>query len=567
MFHLDRTASFRLNIYLRSHLYFGKFSALNMDAYISSADNLARFRKYFPVASWVVCNVWLLLPIFAAPAIFAGFASIHYGLSLMCIWLGLVCFWVDRKHLNYCLFTPLQPLATILIMSLGAGISMVVHDSTEKFQYGLFVMQLIGLLGFPLFMGAYYLVTSKVPGFVFPGMVKVGVSPLVRPLILVAWFCLLHELARVVAGVASGTMDRGYAGDFQLDTPYGWWSIFSVFLRLQTLGYLLVPLIWRESRMPARLAAVAVVASILFLNLVAAARGAVFFPPFILMVGCYMFLEFNHVKYEVLVIIGVIALFPFVTIMSHYRNTEAFRETDIRNVFQKIGTMKDALARKAEVEESSGEHYSEAGRAYIGVADSIIYEMTPDLIPFEGFARLDDLKWMYVPYMFSSGSRPVLQDGYQIYVNYTGVQQERSTIGISWPADLYRRWGWLGIPVGLIIYGLFYGLFFRYIFSLYLNRNALLGFMISGIFFHSFISWIFTTVLSTAWYWLYDIPKHFMLIAVVYWVVKLLCSSDGVPGALALMGGSSSPAIFSTPNLPVIVAPRPLRAFRREPST
>jgi hypothetical protein len=91
--------------------------------------------------------------------------------------------------------------------------------------------------------------------------------------------------------------------------------------------------------------------------------------------------------------------------------------------------------------------------------------------------------------------------------------------------------------------------------------------MISGIFFHSFISWIFTTVLSTAWYWLYDIPKHFMLIAVVYWVVKLLCGSDGVPGALALMGGGSSPAISSSPNLPVGVAYRTLRAFWREPST
>jgi len=428
-------------------------------------------------------------------------------------------------------------MAMILIMSLGMGISMVVYDADEKYQYGYLAMQLAGLLGFPLFMAAYYLVTRNVPGFVFPRLRKAGESPLVKPLMLIGWFCLLHELGKVVSGIASGTMDRGYAGDILVDTPFGWWSAFVVFSRLQTLGFLLVPLIWRESQIIGRVIASGIVGIILFLHFVAASRGAVFFPLFILLVGCYMFLEFRRLKFEVAILVGVIALFPFVTIMSYYRNTEAFRQTDIRNIFQKLGTMKEGLAQKEEKESDTGEHFAEAGRSYIGVADSLIYEMTPSAIAYEGARRLDDLLWLYVPIMFSKGVRPVLLDGNAIVVQYTGIQFERSSIAISWPAEMYRRWGWAAVPIGLILYGIFYGAVFRYVYNLYLHHNALLGFIICGLLFSFFNAWFFHTVLSTCWGWLYDIPKHLLLLGGLYFVVKILAGGDeSIPGALELMG-------------------------------
>ena len=263
-----------------------------------STPSLARFKNYFPVAAWIIGNIWRLLPAFAVLAVVLGVLSVHYGLSVMCVWLGLVCFWVDRKHLNYCLFTPLQPLATVLIMGLGAGISMVTIDATEKYNYGFLAMQLSGLLGLPFFIGSYALMMRQVPGFVFPRMTSETTVSLARPLALVGWFCLLHELAKVGAGIVSGASDRGYAGDFTIDTPFGWWSAFSIFLRIQTMGYVLVPLIWRESRLVGKVAVVGMVSTTLFLHFVGGSRGAVLFPLFIILVGSYMFLELRRVKYE-----------------------------------------------------------------------------------------------------------------------------------------------------------------------------------------------------------------------------------------------------------------------------
>lgn len=501
-----------------------------------------RYKHYYPVGWWLIDNIWVLLPVFVVGAFLAGLASIHYGLSVMCVWMGLLCFWVDRKHIDYCIFTPLQPMAMVLIMSLGAGISMVVADAPEKYIYGYYAMQMVGLLGCPLFIISYYLVTKNIPGFVFPKKGECRDPLLPKALVLVGWICLLHELGRVIAGVASGTMDRGFAGEFQVENRFGWWSLFGVFPRLQTMGFLLVPLIWRESRIIGKGGVMLVVCTILFGHLVAASRGAVFYPMFTLVVGSFMFLEpkFKFFKYEIIFAVGLVVLFPFVTIMSYYRNTATYQETDIRNPLKKLGGLKDGLKLKSERESDSGENYAEAGRSYIGVADLLVYEMTPNSIPHEGFGRMNDLLWLYVPYMFSQGTRPVIQDGYNIVIQYTGVYMERTSIGISWPADLYRRWSWMGIAIGMPLYGLFYGLVHRWLYTFYMKKNALLGFMFCGILFHFIVAWIYSTVMTNAWYWLYDMPKHFGIVLVIYFAVKTILGVEKVQGMNALVGTDES---------------------------
>ena len=500
---------------------------------------MIRFNRYFPVASFIIANIWRLLPVFGAFAVLAGAFSIHYGLSVMCVWLGLVCFWVDRKHLDYCLFTPLQPLAVVLIMGLGAGVSMVTIDAPEKYSYGFLAMQLVGLLGFPFLITGYALMMRQVPAFVFPRLGTPGTDRLTKPLVPVGWFLLTVELMKIVAGIVSGSSDRGYGGDFLVETPFGWWTAFSIFLRFQTLGYVLVPLIWRESRVPGKVLVCSLVGAILFLHFVAGSRGAVFFPLFILMVGSYLFLEIRRVKYELILLIGLIGLAPLVTLMANYRSSAAFRETDIRNIFQKLGTLKEGFARQAE---QSEEHFAEAGRAFIGVADVMVYEMTPDVIPHEGFARLQDSVWSFIPYILYKGNgRPVIQDGYQIVRGYTGAADGgRTSVEISLPAELYRRWGWVGVPVGLFFYGLFYGAVFRFVYQLYLFRNALWGFMVCGLFFNFFISWFWGSALSMSWYWTYDIPKHLLALGCLYFAIKMFLNLTPPPGALVLIRASDS---------------------------
>jgi hypothetical protein len=61
--------------------------------------------------------------------------------------------------------------------------------------------------------------------------------------------------------------------------------------------------------------------------------------------------------------------------------------------------------------------------------------------------------------------------------------------------------------------------------------------MLCGLAFNFFISWFFHTVLTTCWFWFYDIPKHLLLLACFYFVAKMLSgSNEKIPGALELTG-------------------------------
>jgi len=256
-----------------------------------------------------------------------------------------------------------------------------------------------------------------------------------------------------------------------------------------------------------------------------------------LVIGCYMFLEFRRIKYEFIFIIGIIGLIPLLSIMDYYRNTEEFRQTDIRNIFQKIGTLKEGMQLKKDREETSEKRLTQVGISCIGTTDALVYEQTPAVIPFEGLAHLDALLWLYVPYMLSSSTdRPMLQDGPAIGALYTGKHYDRSSVQISWPAELYRRWGWAAIPVGLLIYGLFYGTIFRFAFRLYLFRNALWGFMVCGLLFNFFIAWFWSTTLTMSWYWFYDIPKHLLLLGGLYSLLKVVLGASKPRGVLMYTG-------------------------------
>lgn len=494
-----------------------------------------RFERYFPLAAFLVRNVWKLFPVFGLVAAALGFYSVHYSLSVLCVWMGLVCFWVDRKHLNYCLFTPLQPLATVLVLALGVGVSFVTLDAEEKYTEGFLAMQLVGLLGFPLFIAGYRLVMGNVPGFVVPSSQVPANRHFFQCLIYIGWFCLLHDFGKVLAGVISGTNDKGYGGEFVVETPFGWWSAFGIFPRIQTLGYVLAPVIWRDSRAIGRCLLAGVVGSILFLNFAAGSRGQTIYPVLITVVGCFMFFDARRVKYELYLALGAMVAVPLVTIMLNFRNTEAFRSTSLRDVFSRVATIKEGLQLQAEKVEE-GSRYADAGRSFIGVADNVIYEMTPGIVPHEGFDRLDDAVWTVIPYILSQRQRPILQDGYLIVKEYLGDLGDRTNVGITWPAELYRRFGWVGVPLGLFGYGLVYGSAFRFVYRLYLYRNALWGFLICGIFFHFFILWCWSTTLTNIWFWFYEVPKHLALMGLLYFGARALVPGRRQTGALAMLG-------------------------------
>lgn len=492
----------------------------------------SRLRHYFPIANWVIQNVWLLLPVFAIAAIGVAPLSVHYSLSLLAIWMGILCFWVDRRHLNYLLITPLVPAAVVLMMNAGIGTSFVIFDSPTKFRYGLFVAQLVFLGTFPLFIAGYWCFMRSEPGFVFPKGRLAQSQSFRFPVLAIGWILVVFEFVKVFVGVVTGVSDRGYGGDFVLDTPFGFWTIFGIFLRVQTLAFLLVPYVFRESRMPGKLAVVAVVLATLFLHFISASRGAVFFPIIILMVGAYLFLDSKKFRYEPVFALALVLIIPLITLMAHYRSTAAFRESSVRDIGGRLAALDDGLRRQQDFE-AGGEKWSEAGRSFIGVADNLIYEMTPGAIPHVGFSGMSGVIWVWVPYVLYR-DRPILQDGKFIAEEYLGYELVRTSVGITWPAEMFRRFGWLGPPLGMLAYGLFYGAAYRWAFRLYHRKNAVLGFLVIGVFCHFLISWYFHTFLNTAWYWLYDMPKNLAFIAVLYYAFSYMVQARRVPGAIEL---------------------------------
>jgi hypothetical protein len=119
---------------------------------------------------------------------------------------------------------------------------------------------------------------------------------------------------------------------------------------------------------------------------------------------------------------------------------------------------------------------------------------------------------------------------------YSGVKYERSFATITFNADLYRRFGWMGVILGNIILGILYGLIVKNIFSISRNKQILRAMMV--IFFVGmFRSLPIGTLQRTCWYWLWEIPKYMVLLLLIYYVltryleVKRYYTADSSNGA------------------------------------
>lgn len=119
--------------------------------------------------------------------------------------------------------------------------------------------------------------------------------------------------------------------------------------------------------------------------------------------------------------------------------------------------------------------------------------------------------------------KPTLLDGDYIRELYTGVYYERSSIGISYQADLYRRFGWLGVLVGFPFYALAISLFVKYGARYTANKRTKLWGLLVLFFITTFIHGAPSgSMLTTIWNFFYDYPKYLLALGSLLFVSRFI---------------------------------------------
>jgi hypothetical protein len=233
--------------------------------------------------------------------------------------------------------------------------------------------------------------------------------------------------------------------------------------------------------------------------------------------------------------IGVAALpvaaFLFV-FLDHFRNTSAFREEALANPVAKLRAVGQARERSEDTESAGMEIL---GGRLIGTIDPLIFESTPGIIPYAGLQGADAVLWIYVPYILYP-HRPTLQDGKRVAEDYLGRILIRTSIGPSLIGDWYRRFGWLGVGVGMSFAALFFGLYLRLVMwgMPSLNYYAVSLWLVCTVFVLKDAN---MTVLTGLWWMIYDIPKQ----AVLLWVFMKIGQSVGA--VLSSAPATTSPSV------------------------
>jgi hypothetical protein len=215
-------------------------------------------------------------------------------------------------------------------------------------------------------------------------------------------------------------------------------------------------------------------------------------------------------------LIAAIPLVPFIAFWEFYRGSTAFRETRLVNVRERIEAIPKAW-REYQERQSYGEQEDEskvAGWSSYRYPDPVIYTLTPSEFPFAGWSEWATPQQILIPTFFWR-TKPQLIDGNMIFNRYTNRPAHWTGAGISLNADLFRRFGDIGVPIGNFVVGLLYGWVLSIAYRWYHRRNAVAG-LVTIIFFgaQGHFGLLDNTCNQLMYQWLYIVPKHIVGILV-----------------------------------------------------
>ena len=471
-----------------------------------------------------------LLPV----AIIVSLFSVHYGLAVVLGWLVLLAFNLERRILELSLLPPFAVLALSQFLGLGVGVSLIISESEGDFNPSFLKMQLIWIIGFPFFYLSYSVVFKKIRAVVVPAVSNAQQELAWRPLYYIGWILLAVRIVGYIYGAYTGSEDRG---EFSVvntsDAAFGMWTIFQLVPRFSNVGFFLLPVLLGRGDFLQKTLLGLMLGVYFLLAFVSGGRGNVIYPVIFIFMGYYAFWRLPRVPWDLAALGMAAATLPLIFFMGTYRGTEGFVSSqmiDVKSRLAAVGQTRELMRQEANKGGAGGGTVT--GTALIGVNDHLIYSATPEVVPHAGLEGVQAVPLVWVPTFFMR-NKPNLIDGNFIVGQYVDYEIGRGTGStISLPADLYRRFGWLGVGLGMPIAMLAYGALTYFCYSVYLRRNFVMG-TILILYTISFFTWSpLQTMLTTWWSFAYDFPRHLIVLFGLYIMTSMLSGARGIHGAL-----------------------------------
>jgi hypothetical protein len=495
-----------------------------------------RFKTGFPNAYVLFRTPLLTLILFYLLALVTSVYSLHFTFASILLFYIFFCYYLESKHLNYLLITPLTVIAIAEFIRIGVGVSMYVLGDESSFNPELAAMQVAELIGLPFLALGYCLLTSKIPAFSLSSFKEDELVSnqlrIEKLLVIIGWFFLLGALLSIVIGVATGSLDRAASDPFaaiaseKVDiNPSTIVTILGGFALFTTFGFTILPLIFRNSYGITRILLVFCIFSYFILALATGSRGLIIFPLLYLGNGLWLW-GGSAKKLKIGFLIAIMMALFLIPAMDSYRNSRLFRSTSLGNVWERMQAYGEV-----ETKDSLGlEGLKVTGAALIGTLnDTLIYEKTPNSIPHAGWENISNVFFFWLPRTIAPW-KPQLLDGNDIVIHYLDGYFSGGFATISFNADMYRRFGWIGVAIGNFCFGLFYGMVIKYFFKIYHSTSPALG-LLFMIYTFNFIQRLpQSTLLSTFWMWLWEVPKHLLIIYVIYLIAERQLTKKFVVG-------------------------------------
>ena len=264
---------------------------------------------------------------------------------------------------------------------------------------------------------------------------------------LVVAACLGIFLVGSSISAVTGSMDRGIRYDYFASMAFRPEAAFIAFARFKQIGYLLLPLVWKECSKRLRVLLAVFAICPLVLEAIAGGRGAVLYPLVMLFVG-YMCVSLK--PKEVILVGALLVIFVGIAVpyMAAYRDSSSMRSKSHEDIMGRLGSLIRGVER-----ERVAYRYLALGREIYACSDGFIIEAVNEKgnkLKESGFSdiSLNTLRGLLVPRWLSEDKSYEKGDGAVIAKELMGVTNKTWFPCISTPADLFRREGWAGVIAG-----------------------------------------------------------------------------------------------------------------------
>lgn len=439
------------------------------------------------------------------------------ALGLVLIGAGILGLWLDRRWYAVWPLPPVAWFSSVCIFAGGLG-PILLWISGASIQNGdLGSMQLGMLVGHAFFFVTWVFVRPRAESC--PSISDVIINNLdMRKAVFGACFLFFaFGISETIVGAVSGASDRGLAGESAAYEVFGYWSYFVAFNRLTPLAFLLAPLGWRYANVLGRGLIIAASFLIVLMNAIGGSRYLALTPLVLVLIGHLCFSARHRLRTEWLLIAVVpLAVMAFVY-LDHYRNTETFQREALSDPLNKVKAMGEVRLRAAESPDS--QLYIIAERL-VGNIDPLIYQATPSFIPHAGFDGIAGLLWLYVPTFFYS-NRPSMVDAPIIGEKYLQSALIRTSVGSSFTGDWYRRFGWIGVALGMGLVAVILAFSLRAL--VWALRDHPFFSVAAVLVVSTFATKDANMTVSTAtWLFLYDFPKYIFAIVALFSVGRFI---------------------------------------------